>query len=176
MNFELFALEFRFQDFGLNNGPCSVGAMGSDRRLEYSCIGEPVNFASRLEGLTKQYGVWNCVGAAALDGVTGVFAIELDLVVVKGYTRPASVWTLLSDGNEIDPELVAVADLMKQGRAAFLERRWDDAEQMFHRLAGAQTPGFDPGIVAANYLTRIAHNRDHPPPDDWVGAFLASEK
>lgn len=161
---------------GLNNGACSVGAMGSDRRLEYSCIGDPVNMASRLEGLTKQYGVWNCVGEAALEGVTDVLAIELDLVVVKGYTRATPVWTLLSDAVEIDPDLASVVGMLKEARAAFLGRRWDDAEQMFHRLAGAQVPGFDPGLVAANYLTRIAHYRDSPPPDDWVGAFVASEK
>jgi adenylate cyclase len=161
---------------GLNNGPCSVGAMGSDRRLEYSCIGDPVNMASRLEGLTKQYGVWNCVGASALEGVTDVFAIELDLVVVKGYTRPAPVWTLLSDAVDIDPDLARVTGMLKEARAAFLGRRWDDAEQMFQRLAGTQAPEFDPGLVAANYLTRIAHYRNSPPPEDWVGAFVASEK
>ena len=132
--------------------------------------------ASRLEGLTKQYGVWNCVGEAALEGVTGVFAIELDLVVVKGYTRPTPVWTLLSDAGEIDPDLAGAAGMLKEARAAFLGRRWDDAEQMFHRLAGAQVPGFDPGLVAANYLERIAGYRISPPPDDWVGAFVASEK
>ncbi len=161
---------------GLNNGACSVGAMGSERRLEYSCIGDPVNMASRLEGLTKQYGVWNCVGEAALEGVTDVLAIELDLVVVKGYTRPTPVWTLLSDSGEIDPDLASAAGMLKEARAAFLGRRWDDAEQMFHRLAGAKAPEFDPGPVAANYLTRIAHYRNSPPPDDWVGAFVASEK
>ena len=161
---------------GLNNGPCSVGAMGSERRLEYSCIGSSVNFASRLEGLTKQYGVWNCVGEGALEGVANVFAIQLDLVVVKGYSRPTPVWTLLSDAVEIDPDLVNLTGLLKEARAAFLGRRWDDAETMFNRLAGAQAPGFDPAHVAANYLARIAHHRNSPPPDDWVGAFVASEK
>jgi adenylate cyclase len=141
---------------GLNNGACSVGAMGSERRLEYSCIGDPVNMASRLEGLTKQYGVWNCVGAAALEGVAGVLAVELDLVVVKGYTRPTPVWSLLSDAGEIDPELALVTGELKEARAAFLDRRWDDAEKLFQRLAKARVPEFDPAKVAANYLARIA--------------------
>jgi adenylate cyclase len=161
---------------GLNNGACSVGAMGSERRLEYSCIGDPVNMASRLEGLTKQYGVWNCIGAAALEGVTGVFAIEIDLVVVKGYTRPTPIWSLLSDADEIDPDLLVVTDQLKEARAAFLDRRWDEAELMFQCLAEARVSEFDPTKVAVNYLTRIAEYRNTPPPDEWVGAFMASEK
>ena len=86
-----------------------------------------------------------------------------------------SSWAL-SDAVEIDPDLMDVARMLKEARAAFLGRQWDDAERKFDSLAVTQAPGFDPGLVAANYLTRIAHYRDSPPPDDWVGAFVASEK
>ncbi|HUS97449.1 MAG TPA: hypothetical protein VMX97_11975, partial [Hyphomicrobiaceae bacterium] len=65
---------------------------------------------------------------------------------------------------------------MKEARSVFLERRWDEAEQMFQRLAEMRVPEFDPTKTATNYLKRIAEHRISPPPDDWEGAFLASEK
>jgi adenylate cyclase len=86
---------------GLNTGECVVGNMGSDIRFNYSVLGDPVNLAARLEGQTKSYGVPILLGEQTARGAAGEFAVvELDRVLVKGKTEPATVSTVVPDLDE----------------------------------------------------------------------------
>src|SRR5262249_50530336 len=80
---------------GLNSGPCSVGNMGSDQRFAYSALGDTVNLASRLESLTRSYGVEIIVGEDAAAGIDDMALLEIDRVRVKGRSEPLTIYTLL---------------------------------------------------------------------------------
>ncbi|WP_092585585.1 adenylate/guanylate cyclase domain-containing protein [Rhizobium mongolense] len=81
---------------GINTGECVVGNMGSNRRFDYSCLGDAVNLASRLEGASKNYGVALLLGEQTAKLVAGTYTVaELDRVLVKGKTLPTPVFTVL---------------------------------------------------------------------------------
>ena len=80
---------------GINSGPCSVGNMGSQQRFAYSALGDTVNLASRLESLTRAYGVEIIVGEDAAAGIEDMALLEIDRVRVKGRSKPLTIYTLL---------------------------------------------------------------------------------
>lgn len=81
---------------GINTGECIVGNMGSTRRFDYSCLGDSVNLASRLEGASKNYGVALLLGEETARLVTETYiVVELDRIIVKGRTVPSPVFTVV---------------------------------------------------------------------------------
>ncbi|MGF1552061.1 MAG: CHASE2 domain-containing protein [Paracoccaceae bacterium] len=170
---------------GINTGPCSVGNMGSTRRLSYSCVGDPVNLASRLEGQTRRYVVDVLVGETTAarvigsGGAGGGFALlALDRLKVKGRARPEEVYTVAGEAALVGtPAFEAVAATLGEARALYAARDWDGAEAAFGRLARLGGVGrFDPAGTVAEYRARIARWRERPPPPDWDGAFEALSK
>ena len=161
---------------GLNTGPCCVGNMGSRQRLSYSLIGDTVNLASRLESLTKYYGVSILVGEDLAARLPGFALVELDIIRVVGRDAPERVFALAGP-----PELAASAEFIaSQARMsamlqAYRSRNWVSAEAELEHLRGA---GAIAGLesVLAIYAARIADYRQNPPPDDWDAISQALEK
>ncbi len=91
-------LELAF-GIGINHGEVIVGNLGSSEKMELTVIGDPVNLASRLEGLTKEYHLDLLLGEniAALAGETYILR-TVDSVQVKGKTRPVDVFTVMGEG------------------------------------------------------------------------------
>lgn len=163
---------------GINTGECSVGNMGSLKRLAYSCVGDSVNLASRLEGQTKAYGVGNLLGARTAAGLPGFAAIEIDSLAVKGRTQPETVFTVAGDETVAKtPEYAAVAGAIAGARFAYLAQDWDTAEAAFAEIAAMPPVGtFDPRPFAEVFLARVAQYRVDPPPPDWDGVYVATSK
>lgn len=161
---------------GLNTGPCVVGNMGSTLRVDYTVLGDDVNLASRLEGQSKSYGVKVVIGPRTRELAPDYAAVELDLIQVKGKTKPVNIYALLG-GPELaaTPEFRALAEANAAMLAAYRSRRWDDAEARLRRLEELGRP-HGLGKLVHLYEDRLAHYRASPPPADWDGAFVATSK
>jgi len=115
---------------GINTGECIVGNMGSTRRFDYSCLGDSVNLASRLEGASKNYGVALLLGEETARLVADTYTVvELDRIIVKGRTVPSPVYTVV---HKADAEALAA-------HQAFIETKYAGtlapADPAFDRLA-----------------------------------------
>lgn len=163
---------------GVNTGECSVGNMGSLKRLAYSCVGDAVNLASRIEGQTKAYGVGNLVGSKTAAGAPGYAMLEIDSVAVKGRTQPETLHTVVGGPEIAEDPVFQILQLQLIGaRAAYLAQSWDAAEAAY-RKAGESSPVgiFDPAPMTRIMLERIAEYRGDPPPRDWDGIYVAKSK
>ena len=164
---------------GINTGECSVGNMGSLKRLAYSCVGDAVNLASRLEGQTKAYGVGNLIGSATAEAVRGEFAlIELDAVAVKGRSQPEVISTVAGDATVAGTlAYTSLAEKLAEARAAYLRQDWDGAEAAFEAASGMPPAGvFRPSALCQIMIERIGEYRAFPPPADWDGVYVATSK
>ncbi|MEM9062863.1 MAG: adenylate/guanylate cyclase domain-containing protein [Pseudomonadota bacterium] len=164
---------------GINTGECSVGNMGSLKRLAYSCVGDSVNLAARLEGQTKAYGVRNLIGSATAVGAMDEFAcIELDAVAVKGRSQPETIFTVAGAADVLGSTAFEnLASRLRTARQHYLAQEWDAAEAAFLQATDLGVVGvFDPRPLAGIMIERIMGYRMDPPPEDWDGVYVATSK
>ncbi len=157
---------------GLNTGVMNVGNMGSEFRMAYTALGDAVNLGSRLEGLTRTYGVDLIVNETTRHAVPEFEYRELDLVRVKGKDRPVHIFEPVAPVDEIDRETRKVLKRYHAALERYRERDWDAAERELFSLSR----DFPHDQVYAMYLDRIMYCRNHPPPDDWDGVFTHETK
>ncbi len=155
---------------GINTGECSVGNFGSHQRFNYSLLGDPVNLSSRLEGLTKQYGVDLIIGEETVAGLDTPGLIELDLVAVKGKKNAVRIYTLPPHPVESQQYIARHTALL----AAYRRRDWDAALGLLEDPVLAAEREMAP--VYGLFRERIEQLKDEPPPPDWDGVFVAHEK
>lgn len=162
---------------GINSGLCCVGNMGSRQRLSYSLIGDTVNVAARLEGLTKQYGVPIIAGSALTAELEGTFALlDIDVVRVVGRDAPEPIAALLGDEDMLASEdFQRLATVQSAMIAAYRAQQWDEAEAELAKGA-ADYEAFGIKGLHDLFMQRIAALRDDPPGEGWDGAFQATQK
>ena len=150
---------------GLSSGEMTVGDMGSQVRKAYTVMGDPVNLGSRLEGVTRQYGVDILVSEETVRLSTGIVYREIDSVRVKGKDIPIRIFQPLALVSESDSQMQQQLDQWHQALAAYRAQRWDEAQALLMGLQQAQPEEKLWGI----YLERVADYRLNPPGADWDG-------
>ncbi|MCP5396097.1 MAG: adenylate/guanylate cyclase domain-containing protein [Sphingomonadaceae bacterium] len=162
---------------GLNSGICCVGNMGSAQRLSYSLLGDTVNLASRLEGLTKFYGVSILVGNDLARHLEGFALLELDRVRVVGKSVPETVHALMGDETlATDAQFADLSSGLSAMINAYRAQDWSGAQAALEGLVPATLSRFALEPLAALYRQRLESFSTAPPPPDWDGAFTAQEK
>ncbi len=161
---------------GINSGLCCVGNMGSRKRLSYTLIGDTVNVASRLEGLTKQYGVPIAVGQT-LTGRLDTFALlELDRVRAVGRDEPVTISALLGDeAMEASEDFQRLRSTHLAMLEAYRAQDWDVALSALERGKALYESFEIPGLHAL-FAERIAGLREDPPGEGWDGVYQATAK
>ncbi len=120
---------------GISSGPMIVGNLGSERKVDYTAIGDTVNLSARLEGVNKAYGTTNMMSEYTWNFVKDdYFFRELDLIRVKGKNIPIRVFTLIDRINAVCPDRIKIEDRFNNAMEEYRNRNWKDAIKEFQSV------------------------------------------
>ena len=161
-----------FTRIGINTGSMVAGNMGTDKKMDYTIMGNAVNLAARLEGVNKQYGTWIIASDDTVRETEGRFLTrKLDRVRVVGIHEPVRLHELVETMEYAAPEKKKLVEVFQQALDLFEERKWKEASQGFNEAYSIEGGG-----PSAKYIERCKVFLTRPPKDDWDGVYNITEK
>jgi adenylate cyclase len=171
---------------GLNTGVCMIGNMGSRTRFNYTMMGDNVNLAARMESGAKSWGAYTMVAEAAKlacqkhDNGRVVFR-ALGRIQVMGRSQAVPIFEIIGLKETLAPSALECIGLFEQGLARYYARDWDGAIAMFKQSVDLEPnqPGKTPGVKTNPSLVYIGiaeHYKVEPPPANWDGVYVMTEK
>ena len=162
---------------GMNTGEMVTGNMGSERRFNYTMMGDNVNLAARCESGAKQYNVYTMVTEstkleAEKFGDDCLFRL-LDNIVVKGRTRPVKVYEIAGLRADASQEIFDCIGLYEQGMEKYFSQDWDGAIKLFEQSVGIEAHLQNPSEL---FIRRCQLMKKDPPTEDWDGVFVMTSK
>jgi len=159
---------------GLNTDQVVSGNIGSKKRMDYTIIGDGVNLAARLESACKQYGAHILVSEFTYKQLKGTYySREMDVVIVKGKTKPVSIYEILDyHTEETYPNLNEALRQFKSGLQFYRQQRWDEAISAFDEVQKLN-PADKAALI---YRERCQHLKQQPPGKDWDGVWVMESK
>lgn len=151
---------------GINTGDVVVGNMGSDQRFDYTCLGDSVNLASRLEGQSKPYGVKMVIGPETAELIKDEYpVVELDCIAVKGKKEGVKIYTVCTYQEDH-------YKCHKKYLKSYYDGNWDDGGAIFQAKQLSQKAPPD----MRQYYINMAERMEEGKPADWDGTYRATSK